>query len=178
MEQVARVSLLEQADLALERDARIFQAYARDYRECHAARHRRAEEATARLESHEGWTKADAATRERLHASIGGLECAGPGTVALATAPDGRCPQCRVSLGELRGQLELLDAREQRALRELDALLSPPPPPAEPGDEPITITLDLTSADDLPELHRKIDEVGKDALTRPRRVRVSFETPR
>lgn len=177
-EQVRSLTLLEQSDFALQRDTRIFQAYARGYQERHAARHVRAEDALRRLQSHEGWGKADPPVRDRLRASIASLDCASPGTLALSTAPDGRCPHCRASLTEFQAQIELLEAREQRAVTEMDALLAPGPPPAEPGDEPITLTVDLASADDLPELHRQIDEVGKDALTRPRRVRVIFETPR
>jgi hypothetical protein len=177
-EQATSLELLDQADLARDRDARIFLAYARGYHARHAERHARAGAALRRLEAHEAWQRADGAVRDRLRAGLLALDCPGAGTFGPVSAADGRCVVCRTGFADLQAQIELLEAREQRGLTELDALLAPPPPPHDPGDEPVTLTVDVASVDDLPELHRRIDEVGKDALTRPRRVRVIFETPR
>lgn len=175
-EQATSLELLDQADIARERDTSIFLAYGRAYHARHAERHARAEAALRRLEAHEGWPGAGGAVQDRLRAGLLALDCPGAGTFA-ASSVDGRCVACRAGFADLQAHIELLEAREQRGLAELDALLAPPPPP-EPGDEPVSLTVDVASPDDLPELHRRIDEVGKEALTRPRRVRVIFETPR
>jgi hypothetical protein len=174
-EQAGSVALLEQSDVAFERDARIFEAFARDYRTRHAARHALVAEALAKLEAHEAWPRADASIRDRLRAAIAADDCDDEATLAVRTAPDGRCPRCRASLAELRTQIEVLEARELRAIAELDALTARRPPTPPSGVDAVTVTMDLTSPDDLAELHRRIDEVGKDALTRPRRVTVIFE---
>ncbi len=171
-QQVTEATLLTQADLAVERDARIFEAYAKDYRARHGARHERAAAALARLKEHPGWAKADGATRERLNAGIRTLDCASAATLVAAAAPDGRCPECRASLTELRTHLELIESREERAIAELDTLVAPPPRPSE---APIVVELEIQSADDLPTLHQRIDAVAQEALTRPRRVRITFE---
>jgi hypothetical protein len=167
-------ALLTHADGAIERDARVFDAYARDYRERHSRRHERAVEARDRVEAHPGWDRAEPALRERLRRGIADLDCESPASLTLAATPDGLCRDCRADFGDLKTDLELLDSREAKALAELDALLAPPPPlpPSLPE-----VTMVLRSVDDLPALYHQIKAAAEKALTKPRRVRVTFEDP-
>jgi hypothetical protein len=171
--QVGSDALLAQADLALERETRIFSAYAATYATLHAARHQQATKALARLETHAAWAGATSAVRDRLRAGLADLDCDNSVELMIASAPDGLCLNCRTSLNELRTQVELIQTREERALRELNALAAPPEPPV--ASQTLSITVDLRSPEDLPRLYEGIAEVAKTALTKPRRVRITFE---
>lgn len=173
--QVASDALLTQADVAIERDARIFETYARDYEASHTARRERFVEAQTHLESHPGWSQAESSLRERLSRSLAALDCQSAATLALTATPDGRCRDCRADLGELKTHLELLDSREAKALAELDALIASAPEPPRRGSEEVTMI--LRSTDDLPKLYQRIEEEALRALVTPRRVRVIFEEP-
>jgi hypothetical protein len=173
--QVETAAVLIHAGLAIERDARLFEAYARDYQARHGRRQERTTEARARLEAHAAWGRTEEAVRDRLRRSLDDLACGAPGNLTAAGMPDGRCPGCHVALGELETHLELLETREAKARAELDALLAPRPPHATPGTEQVVVTMELNSPTELPRLYERIAEAAKVALTKPRRVRVTFE---
>jgi hypothetical protein len=43
------------------------------------------------------------------------------------------------------------------------------------GTEPVVVTMELNSPAELPRLYERIADAAKTALTKPRRVRVTFE---
>jgi hypothetical protein len=175
-DQAAVAELILKADLAFERDRLVFEAYARDYEVRFHERHARAQDARSRIEGHPGWAKAAATQQRELLSGILALDPDGSGELTIDGNPTGR-DTSGATYSDLASHLELIEAREQRATRALDALVGPAGPSARPETAPPqrSLTMDLASASDLPLLYKKIDELAKTALDRPRRVRVSFE---
>jgi hypothetical protein len=171
--QATSEALLTQADQAVARDAQVFDAYAAAYRERHARRHARATEALERVQAHPAWPRVEATLQERLRRTILELDCGGAAGLAVTTTPDGRCPECRAGIAELRTHLELLETRAERALAELGGVGGPSPGPEPPG----SLVVELRSAADLPRLYEEIARAAAAALRWPRRVRVLFEEP-
>jgi len=174
--QAATLDLLLKPDLALERDRRGFQFYAKDYAARFRERHERAQAARARIEGHPGWSNTPLAQQKELLAGLLALDPEGSAELTTEANPDGR-DASGASYVDLGSHLELIEAREQRAARVLDAFVPPaettPPSPGAPAGR--YLTMDLASADDLPRLYEKIEELARTALDRPCRVRVVFE---
>jgi len=169
--------LLQKPDAVLEHDRVCFEAYAGDFATKFRERQRTVAVALGRLEKHAGWRKADAAQRGEIQASLESLAPEGSADLSIEAHPDGRDPVSRASYADLVSQIELIDAREQRAVRALDALVAPAPPPKGQPPSPTerSLTMELSSAADLPALYEKIGDLARTALDRPRRVHVSFE---
>jgi hypothetical protein len=176
--QVGTECLVLEATRAIDRDSRCFDAYAADYRKRHDERHARAVEALAQLHRHAAWDAAGADARAQLEGPIEALDCDAAADLALPAASAGHCLACGVGHGELRSKIELIEHREQQAMRRLDELLAPPPPsPAPPPPRPHrqSIAMKIASAADLPKLYARIGEVAKLELAQPRLVRVVFD---
>lgn len=177
VKQVASPTLLLSPDEVLESDARTFAAYAREYAARHAARGTRVAEAIVHLLSHPAWSTTEEAQQLALLAPIRSLDCAGTGDLTLASSPDGRCPSCSASLAELVSQLELVEAREEKASRALDARLAQASSALAVSTSPIRIV--LSSAEEIPVLLEAVDSAAKAALAKGGaiEVRVSIQEP-
>jgi hypothetical protein len=174
--QAASSDLILKPDLALDRDRRVFEPYAKDYAARFRDRHERAQEARRRIVEHPGWSKATPAQQEELLSALGTLDPEGSGELTPESNPEGR-DASGATYGDFASHLELIEAREQRAVKTLNALVGPPEPapPAPPTPPERSLTMDLASTGDLARLFEKIEELARTALDRPRRVRVTFE---
>jgi hypothetical protein len=105
--------------------------------------------------------------------SLSALDPDGSGELTIEANPEGRDDASRATYADLASHLELLDAREQRGLRLLDAVVRPPAEPPTPPAQ--SLTMDLSSVTELPRLFEKITKLAETSLDRPRRVRVTFE---
>ena len=170
--QVTTEKLVMEADQAIQRDGRCFASYAVDYHVQHMERHQHAIAALAELEAHEGWGKVSETVQTQLRNPIVALDCGSSAELAL---PASVCRDCERTLKDLHTDVELIKYRTQQALRMLEEALAPPPPSRQKPAQ--TITMDLHSPADLPRLYERIAEVAKQALSVPRRVRVTFEDP-
>jgi hypothetical protein len=172
--QVVSDELLRKPQVALDRDRRCFEAYARDYGARFRDRHERAQQARARIEAHPMWATAPESLRTELLEGIQALDPVGSGELTIEANPDGREGASGATYADLANHLELLDAREHRALQTLNASMSPSDIAAE-RHQTSSLTMIVASAADLPQLYERIGDLAKTALNQPRRVTVIFE---
>jgi len=171
--QVAGSELLYKAEIAFDRDRRCFEAYAKDYLTRFRERHQRAMDARARLREHPAWPRLSPSRQDELLAGLAVLDPDGSGELTIEANPEGREEASRATHSDLAGHLELIDAREQRGLRLLDAVVQPPVESMAPSDE--SFAMDVLSVSELPRLFERITELAQRSLNRARRVRVTFE---
>ncbi|MHB1046354.1 MAG: BREX system P-loop protein BrxC [Thermoanaerobaculia bacterium] len=199
-ERAGTTSLLSEADSLLSDEAGCFAAYANDFAARHAARGDCLKEAVATVEHHSAWAGAPAAFQQEICSGFAFAQCPADGVITPQAAPDGRCPACRAGYGELLDHVDLIEARQAKALQRLDALAEPPspegkptPPPGPPTPPPgpppgptpgpptrhpsPTVTMKVASEDDLAQLFEKIQAIAKGALAKPRTVTVVFGEP-
>jgi hypothetical protein len=173
--QVVSDDLLRKPQVALDRDRRCFEAYASDYRTRFRRRRERAQQARATIEAHPAWPTVAESLRRELLGGIFALDPVGSGELSIDANPEGRDGTSGATYADLANHLELLDAREHRALQTLSALMSHPANAAAERQRTSSLTMVVSSAEDLPQLYEKIRDLAKAALDRPRRVRVIFE---
>src|SRR5207247_7635812 len=75
----------------LERDARVFAAYATDYQARHRRRSDRVSEALACLEAHPAWGSAPQPVRDQLRARLSEIGCGEATTLVLAKIGRASC---------------------------------------------------------------------------------------
>jgi hypothetical protein len=109
-------------------------------------------------------------------AGLRSLDPEDSGELTLERNPDGRTASGS-SYGDLASHLELVDAREHRALTVLDALDAPRQAESDVALPDRTLTMTLSSLEDLPRLFEQIGNLANRLPVRTRRVRVTFEDP-
>jgi predicted transcriptional regulator len=171
------LDLLRKASTVLQQDREIYARYAAEYSRRHAIVHEAAVAALDAMRGHASWSKAAESKQRELCATIESLDCVHAEALDIDSHADGRCPTCRATLPELDARLERIEARRDKAVAELDLLAGGKTPTAKPGTDGSSISMELSSADDLPRLYERIDSVARPLLATPRTVRVTFDPP-